>query len=177
MKALVVIVVIHLNEIDKEKEMSQVELRIFQMEHAKGLPLPEYATAESSGLDLIAAVDEEVCIKPGFRAIIITGITLAIPSNHEVQIRPRSGLAANHGVTVLNTPGTIDADYRGEIKIVLINLGQEEFIVKRGMRIAQMVVAPVSKAMISVQAVPLDNDTTRSTGGFGSTGLYKIAGA
>lgn len=157
--------------------MNQVELRIFQMEHAQGLSLPEYATADSSGLDLTAAVEEDVCIKPGHRAIIVTGVTLGIPSNHEVQIRPRSGLAANHGVTVLNTPGTIDADYRGEIKIVLINLGQEDFIVKRGMRIAQMVVAPVSKATITLSAVPLDNDTTRSTGGFGSTGLYKIAGA
>lgn len=156
--------------------MNQIAIKVFQLEHAQGLPLPEYGTVDSSGLDLSAAIDQDVCLKPGHRAIVPTGVTIALPQQFEAQIRPRSGLAAKNGVTVLNTPGTIDADYRGELKIILINLGQEDFIVTRGMRIAQMVIAPVAKAQLLVQTEPLDDETSRSTGGFGSTGLYAISG-
>jgi len=152
--------------------MTPITINVFQMEHAQGLPLPTYATSGSSGMDLTAAVDEDICIRPGFRAMIPTGLTIALPERYEAQIRPRSGLAAKNGVTVLNTPGTIDDDYRGEIKIILINLGQDDFIVSRGMRIAQMVIAPVTKAELIVQAQPLNDDTERAAGGFGSTGLY-----
>ncbi len=152
--------------------MTPIAINVFQMEHAQGLPLPAYATKGSSGLDLTAAIDEDVCIKPGFRAIVPTGLTIALPEQFEAQIRPRSGLAAKNGVTVLNTPGTIDDDYRGEIKIILINLGQDDFIVSRGMRIAQMVIAPVTKAELVVQVQPLNDDTERAAGGFGSTGLF-----
>lgn len=156
--------------------MSKIQVKVFQMEHAQGLPLPEYATPDSSGLDLVAAVNTDLCIKPGHRALVPTGITIALPQHYEAQIRPRSGLAAKNGVTVLNTPGTIDADYRGEIKIVLINLGQEDFVVTRGMRIAQMVVAPVIQAEFVQQDMPLDHDTARAAGGFGSTGLHTVSG-
>lgn len=160
--------------IDKGKEMNNIAINVFQMDHAQGLPLPAYATAESSGLDLIAAVEQDICLKPGERALIATGITIALPEGFEAQVRPRSGLAAKNGVTVLNTPGTVDADYRGEIKVILINLGQEDFVVSRGMRVAQMVIAPVTRAELVQQQEPLSEDTARSSGGFGSTGLYAI---
>lgn len=156
--------------------MSKVDVKVFQMEHARALPLPAYATVDSSGLDLIAAVDTDLTIAPGHRAMVPTGITIALPQGFEGQVRPRSGLAAKNGVTVLNTPGTVDSDYRGEIKVVLINLGQEDFVVTRGMRVAQMVIAPVVQAQLIPQSHPLDDDTARAAGGFGSTGLHAIAG-
>jgi dUTP pyrophosphatase len=155
--------------------MDRIEIQVFQMEHGRDLPLPEYATAGSSGLDLVAAVPQDVCIAPGHRALIPTGITIALPVHFEAQIRPRSGLAAKNGVTVLNTPGTVDSDYRGEIKIVLINLGHDDFVVNRGMRIAQMVIAPVTKAVLIPQRTPLNDDTERAEGGFGSTGLHVVS--
>lgn len=156
--------------------MIPIDIKLHQLEHAQGLALPAYATVDSAGLDLISAVEADVCLAPGARAIIPTGLTIALPHNYEAQIRPRSGLAAKNGVTVLNTPGTIDADYRGEIKIILINLGHEDFVVTRGMRIAQMVIAPVTKAILIAQAEPLDADTQRGAGGLGSTGLYAVNG-
>jgi dUTP pyrophosphatase len=143
-----------------------VKLRILRLPHGADLPLPSYATAGAAGMDLRAA--ETLTLKPGTRALVSTGIAIALPDNHEAQVRPRSGLAVKHGVTVLNSPGTIDADYRGEIKVPLINLGTEDFIINRGDRIAQMVVAPVTMADL-VEVVNLD-ETVRGAGGFGSSG-------
>jgi dUTP pyrophosphatase len=135
---------------------------------ADDLPLPAYATAQAAGLDLCAAVSAEVVLMPGARAVIPTGFAIALPPGFEAQVRPRSGLAAKHGVTVLNAPGTIDADYRGEVGVILINHGSEAFIVTRGMRIAQMVIAPYTAARWQETArLP---DTARGAGGFGSTG-------
>lgn len=147
-----------------------VILRILRLPGAEGLPLPDYQTAEAAGMDLLAAVPAEtpVEIAPGARALVPTGIALGLPPGHEGQVRPRSGLAARHGVTVLNSPGTIDADYRGEVKIVLVNLGSEPFHVRRGDRIAQLVVAPVTR-VTPVEVASLD-ETPRGEGGFGSTG-------
>ena len=132
--------------------------------------MPAYQTAHAAGLDLAAAVpaNASVTLAPGARGLIPTGFAIALPEGFEAQVRPRSGLAAHHGVTVLNTPGTIDADYRGEIQVILINLGAEPFVVTRGLRIAQLVIAPVVHAMV-VEADALD-DTARGAGGFGSTG-------
>ena len=143
---------------------------ILRLPHGEGLPLPAYETAQAAGMDLRAAVpeDEPFTLRPGSRHPIPTGLCWAIPQGHEVQIRPRSGLAAKAGVTCLNTPGTIDSDYRGEVKVILINLGEEDFTIRRGDRIAQMVVAPVTQAAWS-EARELD-DTARGAGGFGSTG-------
>ena len=150
--------------------MSDVAVRILRLPHAAGLPLPEYQSAQAAGLDLLAAVpaDAPMTLAPGARAMVPTGVAIALPIGTEAQVRPRSGLAARHGVTVLNTPGTVDADYRGEIQVILINLGQEPFAVTRGMRIAQLIVAPVQRARL-VQVDSLDQ-TTRGSGGFGSTG-------
>ena len=150
--------------------MSDVEIRVMRLPHAAGLPLPAYQSAQAAGLDLLAAVpdDAPLRLEPGARALVPTGIAIALPVGAEAQVRPRSGLAARDGVTVLNTPGTIDADYRGEIQIILINLGTAPFIVTRGMRIAQLVVAPVSRAHLA-EVATLD-DTSRGSGGFGSTG-------
>jgi dUTP pyrophosphatase len=147
-----------------------VAIRVVPLPHFEGLALPAYETADAAGMDLRAAVGEDapVTLKPGERAMIPTGLTIALPAGHEAQVRPRSGLAAKHGVTCLNTPGTIDADYRGEVKVILINLGQEAFVIKRGERIAQMVIAPVTRAELNVVAT-LD-ETLRGSGGFGSTG-------
>jgi len=143
---------------------------IQQLPHGNGLPLPAYQTAHAAGLDLLAAVPEEapIFLAPGEHAMIPTGLSIALPSDHEAQVRPRSGLAARHGVTVLNSPGTIDADYRGEICVLLINHGSEAFVVRRGERIAQMVIAPVSR----VELVPVSSlsTTDRGSAGFGSTG-------
>ncbi|KZD12898.1 dUTP diphosphatase [Oceanibaculum pacificum] len=136
--------------------------------HGEGLALPAYQTEHSAGLDLVAAVAEEVVLAPGARALVPTGLTIALPAGFEAQIRPRSGLALKHGITVLNTPGTIDADYRGEVKVLLINLGQEPFTVRRGERLAQMVVAPVTR--IEWRPVADLDETARGAGGFGSTG-------
>jgi dUTP pyrophosphatase len=152
--------------------MSQnpIVLEIVALPHFAGLPLPAYETAQAAGMDLRAAVpaDAPLTLAPGRRALVPTGLTMAVPEGHEAQIRPRSGLAAKHGITCLNTPGTIDADYRGEVQVILINLGEEAFVIARGERIAQLVIAPVTRAaLVAVPALP---DTARGTGGFGSTG-------
>ena len=154
--------------------MSTVEVRIMRLPHGADLPLPAYQSEQAAGLDLVAAVpaDSPVTIAPGQRAVIPTGIAIALPPRTEAQVRPRSGLAARHGIGVLNAPGTIDADYRGEIQVILVNFGSEPFEVARGYRIAQMVVAPVLRAQL-VEASSL-NPTPRGTGGFGSTGKGMI---
>jgi dUTP pyrophosphatase len=134
------------------------------------MPLPAYETASAAGMDLRAAIDAEVpvILAPGKRAMVPTGLCIALPEGYEAQVRPRSGLAAKHGVTCLNSPGTVDADYRGEVKVILINLGDEPFVIQRGERIAQMVIAPVTQAAwVETEAL---SDTARGAGGFGSTG-------
>ena len=148
----------------------RVEVRIVRLAHGADLPLPQYQSADAAGLDLFAAVPAEsaVVIPPGGRALIPTGIAIALPQGYEGQVRPRSGLAARHGITVLNAPGTVDADYRGEIQVVLANLGSEPFAVSRGTRIAQLIIAPVQQVTL-VETVTLDS-TARGQGGFGSTG-------
>jgi dUTP pyrophosphatase len=154
-----------------------VEVGIVRLPHAADLPLPQYQSAVAAGLDLLAAVpaDKPSAIAPGDRAMIPTGVAIALPHGSEGQIRPRSGLAARHGVTVLNSPGTIDADYRGELQVVLLNTGSESFVVQRGMRIAQLVIAPIQRAKL-VELNSLDL-TERAGGGFGSTGMEpKLAG-
>jgi dUTP pyrophosphatase len=148
-----------------------IQVSITQLPHGKDLPLPDYATAHSAGMDLMAAVAAPLALLPMQRLLVPTGIAIALPDGFEAQIRPRSGLALKHGISLVNTPGTIDADYRGEIKILLINLGQESFTVERGMRIAQMVIAPVVRA--SWQVADALDDTARGQGGFGSTGVQK----
>jgi dUTP pyrophosphatase len=141
---------------------------MMRLPHAEGIPVPVAKTAGSAGLDLAAAVDDAVLIPVGGRALIPTGFAIALPEGYEGQVRPRSGLAVNHGVTVLNAPGTIDADYRGEVKVLLVNLGREPIAITRGMRIAQMVIARVEKARwIETDDLP---DSGRGAGGFGSTG-------
>ena len=148
--------------------MSEVAVAVTRLPGNDDIELPRYETAQSAGLDLAAAVAATVVLAPGGRATIPTGLAIALPPGHEAQIRPRSGLAARSGITVLNAPGTVDADYRGEVKVVLANLGGEPFAVERGMRIAQMVVAPVTRiAWDEVEALP---DSARGAGGFGSTG-------
>jgi dUTP pyrophosphatase len=132
------------------------------------LPLPAYGTDAAAGMDLLAAVQTDVTLEPGARALIPTGIEIALPEGYDGQIRPRSGLALRHGVTVLNAPGTIDADYRGEVGVILVNLGESAFTVTRGMRIAQLVVAPVAK--VGWREMPALPDSERGAGGFGSTG-------
>jgi dUTP pyrophosphatase len=148
-----------------------IELRIMRLPHGADLPLPAYQSALAAGLDLVAATAEDapVEIAPGRRALIPTGIAIALPPGTEGQIRPRSGLAVRHGVSVLNTPGTIDADYRGELQVLLVNMGSESFVIHRGMRIAQLVVAPIHHATL-IACDDLDT-TARAAGGFGSTGL------
>ena len=132
------------------------------------IPLPEYATSGSAGLDLRAAVDSEVVLLPGERKLIPTGLTLAIPEGYEGQVRPRSGLALKHGISMANTPGTIDSDYRGPVQVIMINLGSEPFVVRRGDRIAQLVICPVAHArLVEVESLP---ETARNDGGFGHTG-------
>ena len=148
-----------------------IDVRIVRLPHGADLPLPAYQSALAAGLDLVAAVptDAPIQITSGARALIPTGVTIALPAGYEAQVRPRSGLALRHGVTVLNSPGTIDADYRGEIQIILVNLGSEPFVINRGMRIAQLVIAPISHVKL-VESASLDS-TERSVGGFGSTGI------
>jgi dUTP pyrophosphatase len=150
--------------------VSKVELRVLRLPHARDLPLPAYQSALAAGLDLIAAVpaDAPVTLAPGGRAAIPTGIAVALPPGVEGQVRPRSGLALRHGLTVLNAPGTVDADYRGEIQAILVNLGTEPFTIERGARIAQLVIATTMQATIC-EVANLD-ETTRGVGGFGSTG-------
>ena len=148
--------------------MSEVAVAVTRLPGNDDIALPRYETAQSAGLDLAAAVAAAVVLAPGGRAAIPTGLAIALPLGYEAQIRPRSGLAARNGVTVLNAPGTVDADYRGEIKVVLANLGHEPFAVERGMRIAQMVVAPVTQARW--RETDALGETVRGAGGFGSTG-------
>lgn len=143
-------------------------IAINKLPHADGLNLPAYATEQSAGMDLIAAIDAPIILQPMQRAMVATGIAIALPAGFEAQIRPRSGLAAKNGITVLNTPGTIDADYRGEIKAILINLGDTAFTIERGMRIAQMVVAKYEH--VQWNEVETLDETARGAGGFGSTG-------
>ncbi len=146
-----------------------IEVALKPLEHAVGLKLPTYATTQSAGMDLTAALEEAIELDAGDRALIPTGLSIALPQGFEAQIRPRSGLAINHGVTVLNSPGTIDADYRGEIKVILINHGKEPFTIQRGMRIAQMVVERYTHVNWKV-VNELDSNEERGEGGFGSTG-------
>jgi len=145
-----------------------VDVKVRRLPHGADLPLPTYQTADSAGMDLLAAIREDVILAPGERTLIPTGLSIALPPGYEAQVRPRSGLALRHGVTQVNTPGTVDADYRGEIGVILINHGAEPFTVTRGMRIAQMVVAPVIQARWN-EVAELD-ETARGSGGFGSTG-------
>jgi dUTP pyrophosphatase len=150
--------------------MSKIDVQVMRLAHGKDLPLPSYQSAHAAGLDLLAAVPASapLTIAPRDRALVPTGIAIALPENLEGQVRPRSGLAARHGLTVLNTPGTIDADSRGEVQVLLVNLGTEPVMITRGMRIAQLVIAPVVRAHIS-DVASLDK-TSRGSGGFGSTG-------
>lgn len=142
-----------------------------RLEHAADLPLPAYETAHAAGMDLMACIPADITLAPGRRALIPTGFAMALPDGFEAQVRPRSGLALKHGITVLNSPGTIDADYRGEVAIILINHGEAGFTVTRGMRIAQMVVAPVTRAhWVETAELP---QSGRGTGGFGSTGIQR----
>jgi dUTP pyrophosphatase len=143
---------------------------IRRLPHGEGLPLPSYESAQAAGMDLRAAVPqgEPLTLRPGSRFPVPTGVAFALPPGFEAQVRPRSGLAAKHGVTCLNSPGTVDADYRGEVKVILVNLGEEDFVIRRGERIAQLVIAPVVQAAWS-EVASLD-ETARGAGGFGSTG-------
>jgi len=147
----------------------KLKVRIKRLPHGEGIDLPSYATPHSAGLDLRAAIDKPVVLKPMERALIPTGFIFEIPEGYEGQVRPRSGLAIKKGITVLNSPGTIDADYRGEVKVILVNLGQEEVVIERGERIAQLIIAPVSRVEL-VEAEEV-SATARGDGGFGSTGV------
>ncbi|MGE4313298.1 MAG: dUTP diphosphatase [Pseudobdellovibrionaceae bacterium] len=153
---------------NKETPSSQTQVAVMRFDNGKSLPLPQYATSASAGMDLLAAIEDAVELAPGERMLVPTGIGIALPEGYEAQVRPRSGLAAKYGITVLNTPGTIDADYRGEIKVILINHGQEPFEITRGMRIAQMVIARYTQ-IAWTETETLD-ETARGSGGFGSTG-------
>ncbi len=154
----------------------EVTVAVQRLPHAADLPLPAYATPDSAGLDLLAAVNAPIEIAPGERRLVPTGLKIALPAGYEAQVRPRSGLALKHGITLLNSPGTIDADYRGEVGVILVNLGQERFTIARGERIAQMVVAPVSRLVWREQREDL-TATQRGEGGFGSTGRATVAQA
>lgn len=155
--------------------MSSVRVDVKRLPHGSDLPLPAYATVQSAGLDMMAAVDADMTLAPGERALVPTGLAIALPLGYEAQIRPRSGLALKNGVTVLNSPGTVDADYRGEVGVILANLGAEPFTVTRGMRIAQMVVAPVTQ--LAWNEVDDLSESERGAGGFGSTGMSTDIGA
>lgn len=149
--------------------MSDIDIAVTILPHGHGLPLPAYATDGAAGMDVVAAIPEPLILAPGSRAAVPTGLAMAIPPGFEVQVRPRSGLAAKHGLTVANAPGTIDADYRGEVKVLLINLGPDPVTIEPAMRIAQLVPAAVTRARLTV--VDSLDDTTRGAGGFGSTGV------
>jgi dUTP pyrophosphatase len=154
---------------DLALSLMDVEIEVVRLPHAEGLPLPAYAKPGDAGMDLVAAVSEPATIAPGARVLIPTGLRVAIPDGYEMQIRPRSGLALKHGVVVANSPGTIDAPFRGEVQVIVLNAGMEPFTVERGMRTAQAVVAPVMRATWrEVAELP---ETARGAGGFGSTGL------
>ncbi len=148
---------------------ASVTVELLRLEHGADLPLPAYQSADAAGFDLMAAVSEDLVLQPGKRAMVPTGLAMAIPRGFEGQVRPRSGLAAKNGITVLNSPGTVDADYRGEVKVILINHGEEPFTITRGLRIAQMIIAPAMQAVLS-EVTTLDA-TQRGAGGFGSTGV------
>lgn len=154
--------------------MTPLTVPVTILPHGRGLDLPSYASAEAAGLDLRAAVTEDQVLAPGARALIPTGIAIALPPGYEAQVRPRSGLALRHGIAVLNTPGTVDADYRGELGVILINLGDRPFTVSRGLRIAQLVVAACAR--VSWTVTDRLAGTPRGTGGFGSTGIGDGAG-
>ncbi|WP_068084513.1 dUTP diphosphatase [Polycladidibacter stylochi] len=149
--------------------MSEPTLKIIQLDHAQGLDLPAYESSQAAGMDLRAALRTPITIAPNGRALVATGLKLAIPEGFEGQVRPRSGLAIKHGITVLNSPGTIDSDYRGEVSVILVNFGSEPFVIEHGMRIAQLVIAPVQQVKLSL--VSSLSDTQRGEGGFGSSGL------
>ncbi len=148
---------------------SEVSVPVQRLPHGRDLPLPEYQTEGAAGLDLQAAIDGEVTLAPGTREMIPTGLAMALPHGYEAQIRPRSGLAAKNGVTVINSPGTVDCDYRGEVKVVLINHGQDPLVITRGMRIAQMIIAPVTRGVFEEHDSL--SETDRGAGGHGSTGM------
>ena len=148
--------------------INRVTVDLHRLANSAGLPLPSYVTRDSAGADLMAAIDKTILLEPGDRVLVPTGIALEIPSGFEAQVRPRSGLAIKHGITGLNSPGTIDSDYRGEIRVILINHGAEPFRIERGMRIAQLVVAPVVRAVW--HELEVLEQTERGTKGFGSTG-------
>lgn len=151
-----------------EMSLNDIEVAVRRLSGSDDLSLPAYETPQSAGLDLSAAIDADMVLAPGARAVVPTGLAIALPDGYEAQIRPRSGLAAKHGLTILNSPGTIDADYRGELKAIIINLGDEDFTITRGMRIAQMVIAPVTR--IAWNPVAELSESQRGEGGFGSTG-------
>lgn len=147
-----------------------VPISLIQLPHGKGLPLPAYATTQSAGVDLMAAIEEPVHLNPFERKLLPTGLSIALPQGYEAQIRPRSGLALKHGLTVLNSPGTIDADYRGEIQVILINFGKDTFIIERGFRIAQLILMPVARLCWKEIDHHDDIEQNDRYGGFGSTG-------
>lgn len=149
--------------------MEEIFLKVVQLREAQDLPLPDYASSGSAGMDLRAATLQDIILQPGERMLVSTGLKLEIPENFEGQVRPRSGLAIKHGITLLNTPGTIDSDYRGEVKVILINLGKEPYTIRRGDRIAQLILARVSRAQV-VKVSEL-SDTRRGGGGFGHSGV------
>jgi dUTP pyrophosphatase len=153
------------------KNENRPVLNLLRLPHGEGLELPSYETAGAAGMDLRAAVEEgaPLVLKPGARALVPTGLVFEVPQGYEAQIRPRSGLAIKNGITCLNTPGTVDSDYRGEVKVILANLGQEDFVVERAMRIAQVVIAPVTQ--VTLVEVTQTSETLRGAGGFGSTGV------
>lgn len=161
-----------MSDIAQMENPNKVQVAVMPLDNAIGLNLPSYATAQSAGMDLSAALEDAIELAPGERALVPTGIAIALPAGYEAQVRPRSGLALKHGVTVLNSPGTIDADYRGEIKVILINHGTEAFTIERGMRIAQMVVEKFETVAWN-KVEDLEN-SERGIGGFGSTGTQKI---
>jgi dUTP pyrophosphatase len=153
-----------------EKANRMVDVRVVRLAHGAGLPLPSYQSEGAAGLDLLAAIapNTQLVLEPRARDLVPTGLVLELPAGFEAQVRPRSGLALKHAVTVLNAPGTIDSDYRGEVKVLLVNLGSEPFVIERGMRIAQLVIAPVTRA--SLQEKNKLANSSRGSGGFGSTG-------
>ena len=161
----------NIHSLNLDSSAAQATVRITQLENAEGLPLPSYGTALSAGLDLLAAINEPITLNPGERGLVPAGIAIALPAGFEAQVRSRSGLAIKNGLIVLNAPGTIDADYRGEIMGIMINLGSEPFTITRGMRFAQMVVAPYTKVTWSQVEDLSQDETLRGAGGFGSTGL------
>jgi dUTP pyrophosphatase len=150
--------------------MKEIKIKIIRLKHLESLPLPKHATEHSAGLDLLAATYEDLLIKSSERVLVPTGIAIAIPDGFEAQVRPRSGLAVKYGITILNSPGTIDSDYRGEIKVPIINLGHKDFVIERGMRIAQMIISEYNKIGWQIVDI-LPESITRGDSGFGSTGI------